>query len=460
MIPAPRVIVSRGIGSGCAKRAATTVNTHQPADDDRNQKHNTHGAARITSDSSDRKEEDSSSQVTVDRSSPSRPVPALTIEIKKEISPWLRGLYALIALYLFLSAINVLGAGLKTFQNSSDAVEQFLQLGANPILALMGGVIATAIVQSSSVTTSIIISLVAAGQMPLDTAIFAVMGANIGTSITNNLVSLGTVRFKRQFRRAYTAALMHGNVNILTVAVLFPLEWVTRALNAGGHGWLTRFSMWFADLLGMSPVSKGTSPVKLITKPVVETVMWFGDLVTPTDWWKGLVVAIIGLLMILITLVLLVMNLKGALLRRIEGLFSSVLFRNDLSAGMVGTISTFLVQSSSVTTSLMVPLAGAGAVKLKRVFPFMLGCNIGTTITGVIAASANPVAAAVGVAICHVSFNVIGCLLWYPARALPIGLAHWYARLASKSKWYYALYLLVIFVFIPGVGYLVSILFT
>ena len=179
--------------------------------------------------------EATSSHVTVDSTPPSGP--ALAVEFKKEISPWLRGLYALISLYLFLSAINVLGAGLKTFEKSSDAVERFLQLGENPILALMGGVVATAVVQSSSVTTSIIIGLVAAGTMPLSTAIFAVMGANIGTSITNNLVSLGTVRFKRQFKRAYTAALMHGNVNLLTVAILFPMEWVSGArMQAGRDG--------------------------------------------------------------------------------------------------------------------------------------------------------------------------------------------------------------------------------
>ncbi|MCZ6837255.1 MAG: Na/Pi symporter [Planctomycetota bacterium] len=399
-----------------------------------------------------------STSVTIDRAVSSNPS-ALSVEAKKTTPTWRLGLNAIISLYLFLSAINILGAGLKTFQKSSDFMERIFQLGENPILALMGGVIATAIVQSSSVTTSIIIGLVAYDQMELSTAIFAVMGANVGTSITNNLVSLGTVRFKRQFRRAYTAALMHGNVNLLTVAILFPLEWITGAMHVDGLGWLTRFSVWLSDLLGMKPISSGSSPVKFMTKPVVDAVEWFGGLVTTTTFWEGLLVAGIGLITIFITLGLLVMNLKGALLSRIEGLFSSHLFRTDLRAGMVGMFSTFMVQSSSVTTSLMVPLAGAGAVKLNRVFPFMLGCNIGTTLTGVLAASANPAAAAVAVAICHVLFNVIGCVMWYPARALPMGFAHWYARLAAKSKWYYFLYIFVVFVLIPCLAYFVSMLF-
>ena len=108
----------------------------------------------------------------------------------------------------------------------------------------------------------------------------------------------------------------------------------------------------------------------------------------------------------------------------------------------------------------MIPLAGDGAVKSKRVFPFMLGCNIGTTVTGILAASANPVAAAVGVATCHVVFNVIGCVIWYPFRFIPIGFARWYAELAANSKRYYFLYILVVFILLPGIGYLIVWLFT
>ncbi len=115
-----------------------------------------------------------------------------------------------------------------------------------------------------------------------------------------------------------------------------------------------------------------------------------------------------------------------------------------------------MVQSSSVTTSLIVPLAGAGAVKSKRVFPFMLGCNIGTTITGVIAATANPVAAAVSVAIAHVLFNLIGVVIWYPLRAIPIRLARWYARKAAKKKAYYFAFLIVVYGVLPIIGLLVT----
>ncbi len=345
-----------------------------------------------------------------------RPAPA------RESPAWLRGLYAVFFLYLFLSSINVMGSGLKTLP-----IKEFLNVGGDPVLALIGGVVATALVQSSSLTTALIITFVAAGQMNLETAIFAVMGANVGTSITNNLASLATWRIRRQFRRAYTAAMMHGFVNLLTVAVLFPLELAT--------GLLTRVSMQLAGLLGLDPIENPLSPVKMMTKPVVSLFEWLGDLVTTTDKAQGVVMALAGLILLIGSLVMLVTNLKGALLRRIERLFSSFLFRSDLMASVVGGISTIMVQSSSVTTSLIVPLVGAGAIKLRRAFPFMLGCNIGTTVTAVIAATANPMAAAVGVAICHVFFNVIAVAIWYPLRFVPIGLATWYGRLAARSKW-------------------------
>ena len=387
----------------------------------------------------------------------SSPTPLSQPSSTREIPAWVNGICAGICLYFFLAAINVMGAGLKSM---GSWVKDLLAHADNPMIALMGGVLVTAIIQSSSFTTSLIITLVAAGQMDLETAIFAVMGANIGTSITNNLVSGFMMRIKDQFRRGYAAALMHGNVNLLTVAILFPIEWISGSLNSSGQGWLTQFSMWAAGALGISPQQTPNSPIKAITEPIVKACEWVAGLFSSAAQTKGTILAAMGLLLLFVMLVLMVKNLKGALLRRVEGLFDSILFRNDLMAWVVGIISTIFVQSSSVTTSLMIPLAGAGAVKSKRVFPFMLGCNIGTTVTGVLAASANPVAAAVGVAICHVTFNVVGCVIWYPLRFIPIGFARWYAELAARSRRYYFLYILVVFILIPGVGYLIVRLFT
>ena len=419
----------------------------------------------------------------------SSPTPLSQPSSTRETPAWLSGIYAGVCLYFFLSAINVMGAGLKTLGKHSDWLERILSMGSNPFAALLGSVLVTSIVQSSSFTTSLIITLVASGQMPVETAIYAIMGANIGTSVTNIIVALGSVRIREQFRRAFTAALVHDIFNWLTVAIIFPLEWISSAVR-NDVGYLTLFSTKLTAMLGLQPVPKPNSPIKVITRPVVNVVDWLGErmlhifewcgallsklqflgidkfghwirdgIQTNPNAWTGSIVAVFGLLLLFAALILMVKNLKGALLRKIEGLFTRVFFRNDLMAYIVGTITTILVQSSSVTTSLIVPLAGAGIVKLKRVYAYTLGANLGTTVTGVIAATANPVAGAVTVAIAHVTFNIVGTIIWYPLKMAPIGIATWYGRLASESKRYAFGFLFLAFFVVPALGWLLTQLF-
>jgi solute carrier family 34 (sodium-dependent phosphate cotransporter) len=365
---------------------------------------------------------------------------------------WLRGIYAGLCLYLFLCAINIMGSGLGTFGAATDWMDRAFAYGENPFIALLGAVLVTVIVQSSSFTTALIITLVAAGEMALGIAVFAIMGANIGTSVTGVLVSLANVRVRRDFRRSFTAALLHDFFNLLTVAVLFPFEWITGALHADGRGLITRFAYWLSAGLGMEEVASPHSPVKVVTRPLVNAAIWAADALTVTPAAQGLLIAIGGLLLLFTALIFMVRNLRGALLRRMDGLFRSYFFVTDLRSYFIGTFATLTVQSSTITTSLMVPLAGAGIVPLGRVFAFMLGANLGTTITGVLAATANPVAAAVTVALFHVTFNLIGTSIWYPLRRVPIAMSVWYGGLAAGATRYAFLFLLLVFFIIPVVG--------
>ena len=370
--------------------------------------------------------------------------------------PWLNALLAAFFLYLFLCAINVMGSGLKGIGSQSDWLKTIIDHGDNPLVALFGAVLVTSIVQSSSFTTSLIITLVAAGQMPIETAVFAVMGANIGTSVTGLIVSLGTIRIRRQFRRAYAAALLHAVPNIMTVLILFPLEWITSTIFANGRGILANTAGYLTNLFGFQEVSKPTNPIKIITKPVVTAFNFITESIAGVGLAASSLVALLGLLLLFIALVFLVKNLKGAVLTRLEGLFSTVFFRNDFVSWLSGIFSTIAVQSSSVTTSLMVPIAGAGAVKLKRAFPFMLGANIGTTVTGLIAALANPTSAAVTVAIAHILFNCSDNLIWYPLRKIPIRISKSYSALASRSKKWAFIFLAVVFVIVPAIGVVIT----
>ena len=370
----------------------------------------------------------------------------------RHVPGWLRGVYAGLCLYFFLAALNTMGAGLGTFGEENDLLVRAFEYGRNPFIALMGAVVVTAIVQSSSFTTALIVTLVATGEMTLGTAVFAIMGANIGTSVTAVLVALANLRIRRNFRRSFTAALYHDLFNLLTVAVLFPLEWITGALHESGRGILTQIAGWGADMIGLEEVARPDSPVRVITGPIVDLVEWSAALTIPSVMWQGVAVAVVGLIFLFVSLVFMVRNLRGALLRHLDALFRSYFFRTDLRSYGVGVFSTVAVQSSTITTSLMVPLAGAGVVPMRRLLPFMMGSNLATTITSILAATANPVAAAMTVALVHVLFNLVGTAIWYPLRKIPISIANWYGKLASNALGYAFAFLLLIFLFIPLAG--------
>ena len=94
-------------------------------------------------------------------------------------------------LYVFLGAIKLLEVAFGVF--GAGAVEQLFQGLSNPFAGLAVGILATALIQSSSATTSMVVVFVGTGDLPLDAAVPVVMGANIGTSVTCVLVSLGHV---------------------------------------------------------------------------------------------------------------------------------------------------------------------------------------------------------------------------------------------------------------------------
>jgi sodium-dependent phosphate cotransporter len=97
-------------------------------------------------------------------------------------------------------------------------------------------------------------------------------------------------------------------------------------------------------------------------------------------------------------------------------------------------VVTATVQSSSATTSLIVPLAGTGVLSLRQIFPYTLGANVGTTITAILASFSTGSPAAVTVAFAHLSFNILGIAIYYPLKALPLWLAKYAGRIAARSK--------------------------
>jgi sodium-dependent phosphate cotransporter len=331
-----------------------------------------------------------------------------------------RALLLVALLYAFFLGLDMMGLAFKLF--GKGFAEGLMARAANPFVGLVVGILATSLVQSSSTTTSMTVALVGAGALSIEGAIPIIMGANIGTSVTNTLVSLGHVTRREEFRRAFAGATVHDFFNWMTVAVLFPVELAT--------GYLAKTAGAAERLLEGAGGITLFDPLKAVVRPVSELVSHgLGD--------SGGLTLAAGVLALFFALKLLVDLLKALVSSRAEQLLDKTLFRSALAAVGAGMLITVMVQSSSITTSVMVPLVGAGVVTLEQLFPFTIGANIGTTVTAMLAALATGQASAVSVAISHVLFNVTGALMIYPLkpiRAIPLAMARGLGNLAARNR--------------------------
>ncbi len=357
-------------------------------------------------------------------------------------------------LFLFLVSIQLVGDSFKLF--GRDLAEKVFEFTNHPLTGLFIGIFATSLVQSSSTTTSIVVGLVGAGTvgagtghgLSVEAAVPIIMGANIGTSVTNTLVSIGHIARGNEFKRAFAAATVHDFFNILAVLILFPLQVAT--------GFLSNAARWFAGLLAGGANLTFSSPVKAVVKPashaIKDAVSWCTDSTTI----QAIVLLLIAAVFLFLSLKYLTTVLRGAVVEKASTFFERTVFRTPTLAFTVGMILTAVVQSSSVTTSMVVPLAGAGILTLRQVFPYTLGANIGTTITALLASLAVTAnfQAAVAVAISHFLFNVCGILVITPLpaiRHLPLRAAESLAEQASRRRWVPVVYVLVVFFIIPGI---------
>ncbi|WP_421218282.1 Na/Pi cotransporter family protein [Aeromonas jandaei] len=333
--------------------------------------------------------------------------------------------------YLILVAVGAVSHGFKGFSGGAEGAAQIFAFANNPFVALLLGILATALVQSSSTVTSVIVGLVAGG-LPIGMAIPMVMGANLGTTITNTIVSLGHVRDRTEFRRAFAAATVHDFFNLLAVVIFLPLELM--------FGLLQHSAEWLANMLvGSANMSmKGMDFMKPLTAPAQQLI----DSAVSFLPGKGAAIAtiVIGILLILASVTYLGKVLQKVLVGRAKEVLHKALGRGPLSGITSGALVTIMVQSSSTTTSLMIPLAGGGVFNTRQLYPFTLGANIGTTITALLAATAISGAGAqlaLTIALVHVLFNVFAVALIYGLpflRDLPVRAAEGLARIGSENK--------------------------
>jgi len=398
-------------------------------------------------------------------------------------------------LYLFIISLGLMGSAFKIIGGpTAGKVFRENELFDNPLAGLVLGILATVLVQSSSTSTSIIITMTAAGLMEVQNAIYMIMGANIGTSVTNTIVSIGQIGNKNEYRRAFAGATVHDCFNILSVLVLLPLEAATGFLRVMAAGLVEAFG-----ITNDQEASDKVDFLKKITKPVTSRLVQVDKkLVTSVakeddpdaleklmkksmvvnsqykdthifmdtpmdDTSSGFLLLFISLVLLSTCLILLVKTLQSVFRGRAAIWMKSLLnleFKSvpcvaDYVLILFGAGITILMQSSSITTSTLTPLVGIGLIKLEKMFAFTVGANIGTTVTGILSALASSnIQTGMTVAMAHLLFNLTGTLIWFPLpfmRRIPLGMAKLNGNLAADWKPFPIVYILVVFGALPSI---------
>lgn len=355
----------------------------------------------------------------------------------------------LVLLFVFLMGVQGLGDGFRLL--GRDLLDAFFTTTENPFMALMVGILATTLVQSSSVTTVMVVGLVAAPENPLPVAnaVPMIMGANIGTTVTNTVVSLAHMGRRDEFFRAFSVATCHDFFNFMTVLVLLPLEITT--------GYLRRAAVALASTFGGVSGVTYENPLKNALKAGLEPLKSLAGALFEAEQAQGVLLVLISGLLIFGALLFLVRVMRAATQSSIEVFITRFLGRSALVSILLGAVLTVMVQSSSITTSLLVPLAGAGLLTLEQAFPVTIGANIGTTVTALLATLAVSGAnahAGVEIALVHLLFNLSGIALIYPVpfiRRLPLVAARSLARAAVESRKWALLYVLGLFYGLPAI---------
>lgn len=438
-------------------------------------------------------------------------------------------------LYLFLVSLGFISNSLTVLTGKSAG--QLFEDNQSPIVGLMIGVLATVLVQSSSTTTSIIVTLVANKVLQVQIAVPMIMGVNIGTAVTNTIVSLGFIDDPDAYRRGFAGATVHDMFNYLNIFLFLPFDFLIAALNSNGIGLLQTIAEGITKRRGniteSSEVFDVGRPVRAMTESLVDLIIKINQGVL-SDYATGFPNEIVGadandcdtsftfqdeevsipdvcdpegtrtcdfcttgifdeslfdeakaafdaekliesgalsnlgdeaggILGLVLSLLLLILSLFGIvriLTRLVHGSAKKVLVKtmnyNFTGGGylaiLVGCVLTLVVQSSSITTSLLTPLVAVDALSLENMFPFTLGANIGTTGTGLIAAAVNGDRDGYTIALVHFFFNLFGTIIWYPIpslRNIPLSAARFLGEMAHMWKFFPMVYILVLFVIYP-----------
>lgn len=346
-------------------------------------------------------------------------------------------------LFLFLFGLKLMTVSFLNL--GGDLTERLiLEYTSKPLMALFIGILATAITQSSSLTTSIVVGLVATGFFPdIRSAVPIIIGANIGTSVTSTIVSLGHIRQEGEFHKAFSAGTLHDFFNLLAILIILPLEL--------GFGFLSNSASFLYESVfsGVSFTNEFTTSSWSLSAILKNMSNFLLQLL----WSNAIVTLILSFAILFYSL----KSLSGVLKSLIFNGSNKERFQQRIFGTAYGSLFwgiglTALVQSSSITTSLTVPLVATNIVSLRKVLPFLMGANIGTTLTALIASISTPNEASITIALCHVLYNTFAVTLFLGVpmfQSIAVFLSESVGKMVLKQKWYGFAYVAIIFFFIP-----------
>ncbi|PRI10344.1 thymidylate synthase [Leucobacter massiliensis] len=333
---------------------------------------------------------------------------------------------------------------------SGDAARALFAFADHPWVGLFVGVLGTVVIQSSTTVTAIAVTAVGAGALSVQGAIPVILGANVGTTVTTTLVALTFLGDRVELRRALGASSIHDFYNWLSLAIFFPIELAWHPLERMSGALATQLSetSWLPD-------PSHFNIVQTLTNPFVDSVLALTRALS--EHLGPLFNVVLGAILILVAVKYLGKLLKGLMVGRAREALTRAVGRNRYAAMATGLGVTVLTQSSTITTSVLVPFAGAGVLTPRQIYPVTVGANLGTTLTVVFAAFAAEGAgstAQIGLqaAFVHLLYNAFAILLIYVIpvlRPVPLWLAENFARLASAHRWVIPLYLGAAFIAIP-----------
>ncbi|KAG2465648.1 NPT2A protein, partial [Polypterus senegalus] len=338
-------------------------------------------------------------------------------------------------LYMFVCSLDVLSSAFQLVggKAAGDIFKDNSVL-SNPVAGLVIGVLVTVMVQSSSTSSSIIVSMVSSGLMGVKSAIPIIMGANIGTSVTNTIVAMMQAGDRNEFRRAFAGATVHDFFNWLSVLVLLPLELASQ--------YLYRLTNLIVESFNLQSGEDAPDLLKVITDPVTKGIIQFMTellIILSTGMLSGNHIFVntslndlaVGLILLALSLFVLC-----------SCLILIVKLLNSMLKGKVASVIKKIINT------------GIGVISIERAYPLTLGSNIGTTTTAILAALASPgdtLANSLQIALCHFFFNISGILLWYPVpfTRIPIRLAKGLGDRTAKYRWFAVVYLILCFFILP-----------